>query len=118
MARKSRKHPNIDLVIKPSRDTVGYIRLSIWNKDSSSSIENQKLIIEEWGQQHQTPIMHYYIDNGFSGNRFDRPAFQQMIQDILAGKIECIVVKDDCVIIELNAESPIKCGFCAVSSIF
>ena len=94
MARKSRKHPNIDLVIKPSRDTVGYIRLSIWNKDSSSSIENQKLIIEEWGQQHQTPIMHYYIDNGFSGNRFDRPAFQQMIQDILADKIECIVVKD------------------------
>lgn len=94
MARKSRKLPNIDLIIKPSRDTVGYIRLSVRNKDSSSSIENQKLIIEEWGQQHQTPIMHYYIDNGFSGNRFDRPALQQMIQDILAGKIECIVVKD------------------------
>lgn len=94
MARKSRKHPNIDLIIKPSRDTVGYIRLSVRNKDSSSSIENQKLIIEEWGRQHQTPIMHYYIDNGFSGNRFDRPAFQQLIQDILADKIECIVVKD------------------------
>lgn len=94
MARKSRKYPNIDLIIKPSRDTVGYIRLSVRNKDSFSSIESQKLIIEEWGHQHQTPIMHYYIDNGFSGNRFDRPAFQQMIQDILAGKIECIVVKD------------------------
>ena len=94
MARKSRKYPNIDLIIKPSRDTVGYIRLSVRNKDSFSFIESQKLIIEEWGHQHQTPIMHYYIDNGFSGNRFDRPAFQQMIQDILAGKIECIVVKD------------------------
>ncbi len=94
MARKSRKYPNIDLIIKPSRDTVGYIRLSVRNKDSSSSIENQKLIIEKWGRQHQAPIMHYYIDNGFSGNRFDRPAFQQLIQDILAGKIECIVVKD------------------------
>jgi site-specific DNA recombinase len=94
MARKSRKYPNIDLIIKPSRDTVGYIRLSVRNEDSFSSIESQKLIIEEWGHQHQTPIMHYYIDNGFSGNRFDRPAFQQMIQDILAGKIECIVVKD------------------------
>lgn len=32
MARKSRKHPNIDLIIKPSRDTVGYIRLSVLNK--------------------------------------------------------------------------------------
>ena len=94
MARKSRKHPNIDLIIKPSRDTVGCIRLSVRNKDSFSSIENQKLIIEDWGRQHQTPIIHYYIDNGFSGNRFDRPAFQQMIQDTLAGKIECIVVKD------------------------
>ena len=94
MARKSRKHPNIDLIIKPSRDTVGYIHLSVRNKDSFSSIENQKLTIEDWGRQHQTPIMHYYIDNGFSGNRFDRPAFQQMIQDTLAGKIECIVVKD------------------------
>lgn len=38
--------------------------------------------------------MHYYIDNSFSGTRFDRPAFQQMTQDILADKIECIVVKD------------------------
>ena len=93
MARKSKKHPNIDLICKPSRDTVGYIRLSVQDKDSSGSVENQKLIIEEWGHQHQTPIMHYYIDNGFSGNRFDRPAFQQMIQDILAGKIKCIVVK-------------------------
>lgn len=94
MARKSRKHPNIDLIIKPSRDTVGYIRLSVRDKDPFGSVENQRLIIEEWGHQHQTPIMHYYIDNGFSGNHFDRPAFQQMIQDILADKIECIVVKD------------------------
>ena len=37
---------------------------------------------------------HAFIDNGFSGNRFDRPAFQQMIQDVLDEKIECIVVKD------------------------
>ena len=94
MARKSRKRPNIELLIKPSRDTVGYIRLSVRNTDPAGSIENQKLIIEEWGHQHQTPIMHYYIDNGFSGSRFDRPAFQQMIQDILADRIECIVVKD------------------------
>lgn len=75
MARKSRKRPNIDLIIKLSRKTVGYIRLSVRNKESSSSIENQKLIIGEWGRQQQTPIMHYYIDNSSSGNRFDRPAF-------------------------------------------
>lgn len=108
MARKSRKRPNIDLICKLSRDTVGYIRLSVRDKDSSGSVENQKFIIEEWGRQHQTPIMHYYIDNGFSGNRFDRPAFQQMIHDILAGKIECIVVKEYCVIIGLNQKGLAK----------
>ena len=106
MARKSRKHPNIAVALLPVRDTVGYIRLSVPGKDPSGSIENQKLIIEEWGHQHKTPISHYYIDNGFSGKRFDRPAFQQMIQDIQVGKIECIIVKDECDNIELKSESP------------
>ena len=118
MARKSRKHPVPILTTQPSRDTVGYIRLSVQDKDSSGSIENQRLMIEEWGHQHQTPISHYYIDNGFSGKRFDRPAFQQMIQGILAGTIECIIVKDECDKIELKSESPQKCGFCDVSSVF
>lgn len=94
MARKSRKYTNIADIIKQSRDTVGYIRLSVRNTDFSNSIENQKLIIEEWGRQHQTPIMHYYIDSGFSGRHFDRPSFQQLIQDIQDGKIECIIAKD------------------------
>ncbi len=51
-------------------------------------------IIEEWERQNQIPISRYYIDNGFSGKRFERPAFQAMIQDILVGNIECIIVKD------------------------
>ena len=68
--------------------------MSVRDKDSSGPIENQKLIIEEWGHRHQVPIMRYYIDNGFSGNRFDRPAFQQLLQDILASTVECIIVKD------------------------
>ena len=81
MARKSRKHPAPKLT--SSRDTVGYIRLSVRNNDPAGSIENQKHIIEEWGRQNQVPISYYYIDNGFSGKRFDRPGFQKMIQNIL-----------------------------------
>ena len=113
MARKSRKHPAPILTLQPSRDTVGYIRLSVRDKDSSGSIENQKLIIEEWGHQHQLPIMRYYIDSGFSGNRFNRPAFQQMIQDVLEEKIECIVVKECCAIIGLNQKDLARQGFLA-----
>ena len=94
MARKSRKHPVPIPTVRPSRDTVGYIRLSVRDEDPSGSIESQRLMIDEWGHQHQIPISHYYIDNDFNGKRFDRPAFQQMIQDILAGTIECIIVKD------------------------
>lgn len=94
MARKSRKHPLPVPKVLPSRDTVGYIHLSVRNNDIAGSIENQKRIIEEWGRQNQIPIFHYYVDNGFSGRRFDRPAFQKMIEDIHAGKIGCIVVKD------------------------
>ncbi len=94
MARKSRKHPNMNPVMQPSRDTVGYIRISVRDQDRSRSIQNQKHIIEDWGHKHQIPISHYYIDNGFSGTRFDRPAFQEMIQDILSNKIECIIIKD------------------------
>ena len=92
MARKSRKHP--ELTVSPCKDTVGYIRLSVLNRDSHGSVENQKLIIEEWGKQNEIIISRYYIDNGFSDKRFDRPAFQEMLQDIRKSKIDCIVVKD------------------------
>ena len=68
MARKSRKHP--ELAVSASKDTVGYIRLSVLNRDYHGSIWNQRLMIEEWGRQHQIPIIRYYIDNGFSGKCF------------------------------------------------
>ena len=89
MARKSRKHP--ELAVPVSKDIVGYIRLSVLNRDPHGSVENQRLKIEEWGQKHQVPIMRYYIDNGFSGKRFDRTAFKGMIQDIQKGRIDCSV---------------------------
>lgn len=94
MARKSRKHQYTEGLKSPVPVTVGYIRLSVANKEEGGSIENQKFIIEYWGDQHQIPVSRYYVDNGFSGKRFDRPAFQDMIQDILAGKINCVIVKD------------------------
>ena len=94
MARKSRKHQHAEMVKTSTAKAVGCVRLSVANREESSSIQNQKFIIECWSDQHQIPISHYYIDNGFSGKRFDRPAFQKMMKDILAGKINCVIVKD------------------------
>lgn len=70
MARKSGKHQHAEMVRTSIAEAVGYIRLSVENREESSSIQNQKFIIECWGDQHQIPISHYYIDNGFSGKRF------------------------------------------------
>ena len=117
MARKSRKQPS-KTVTDNIRSAVGYIRLSVANKDESCSVENQKLIIEQWAMQHELFISHFYIDANHSGSNFDRPAFKQMLTDISSGQINCIVVKDDCVNIELKSESLETAGFCDVSSSF
>ena len=93
MARKSRKQP-LKVATMDVRSTVGYIRLSVANKDESCSVENQKLIIEQWGAEHEMPINHFYIDANHSGSNFNRPAFKQMLADIEAGRVECIIVKD------------------------
>lgn len=94
MARKSRKYQPVNLDQILNLNTVGYIRLSVSDANESNSIENQKLIIEQWGNQQQIPIAHFYVDDGYSGTSFNRPAFKEMIQDIHSGKISCVVVKD------------------------
>lgn len=93
MARKSRKQP-LKTATHDVRSTVGYIRLSVANKNEFNSVENQKLIIERWAAEHELSIAHFYIDENYSGSSFERPAFKQMLKDIDAGRIGCIVVKD------------------------
>lgn len=93
MARKSRKQPS-KTVADDTRSAVGYIRLSVANKDESCFVKNQKLIIGQWATQHELFISHFYIDANYSGSNFERPAFKQMLTDIGAGQINCIVVKD------------------------
>lgn len=94
MARKSRKHQHIDWINPPATDVVGYIRLSVANRKKSYSIQNQKFAIECWSDQYQIPVSRYYVDNGFSGKQLGLPAPQNMIQDILAGIINCVIVKN------------------------
>lgn len=48
-------------------------------------------------------------DDGWSGTNFDRPEFQRMLEDIEAGKINTVVVKDEAVIIGLKTLRLKKC---------
>ena len=97
-----------------------YIRLSKEdeNEGPSESVNNQQSILNEFVQQHRLSVYDIYIDDGWSGTNFDRPNFQRMIADIEAKKVNMVITKDGCVNIELNSESPQKCGFCDVSSVF
>lgn len=95
MARKSRRQIQVAEHLPTKFPmTVGYARLSVNDRVESHSIENQKKIITLWADQHELSISKFYVDTGYSGSTFQRPAFQQLLQDISAGKIECVIVKD------------------------
>jgi len=73
-----------------------YCRLSNddGNVGMSDSIKTQQKYLIDYCQTHNITVFDIYIDDGFSGTRFNRPAFQKMIKDAQKGKINTIVVKD------------------------
>ena len=60
----------------------------------SNSISNQKKLLEEYAVGHGLPNPTHFMDDGISGTRFDRPGFLSMMEEVEAGNVECIVVKD------------------------
>ena len=52
------------------------------------------LVLDYIGRHPELNLYREYVDNGFSGTCFDRPAFDEMMQDMRDGRINCIVVKD------------------------
>ena len=74
-----------------------YIRLSREDGDKieSDSVVNQKRILENFvASQSDIELADTYVDDGFSGANFDRPAFTRMMADVYAGKVNCVIVKD------------------------
>ena len=84
---------------KPIYEAALYLRLSKENLNEelgqSDSIANQEALLRAFLQSHpEIHISQVFKDDGWSGVNFDRPAFQQMMQMVYDGKINCIVVKD------------------------
>ena len=64
-------------------------------KSESNSISSQRLLIREYLKQcPEITLVKEYCDDGFSGANFERPQFQKMMEDVKAGVIDCIIVKD------------------------
>ncbi len=90
MNRKNNSKSNTPLL------TALYCRLSLEDgKDNESmSISNQKLLLKDFAEKNGMFNCEFYVDDGFTGRNFNRPAFQRMINDIEAGRISCVITKD------------------------
>lgn len=76
-----------------------YIRLSREDEEKekyqeSESIGNQRTLLMQYIRQNKLNFISEYVDDGVSGTSFDRPAFNRMIADIEAGKINMVITKD------------------------
>ena len=76
-----------------------YIRLSREDEEKekyqeSESIGNQRILLMQYIRQNKLNFISEYVDDGVSGTSFDRPAFNRMIADIEAGKINMVITKD------------------------
>lgn len=83
--------------ISKTWQTALYVRLSREDGDKleSESIISQKAYLQDYLRTHKD-LTEYkvYADDGWSGTNFDRPKFLAMIDDIKAGKVNCVLVKD------------------------
>ena len=73
-----------------------YCRLSKddGSTNESMSIYSQKAMLKQYAEQNNIAVYDYYVDDGYSGTNFERPAFKKMITDIENGKINCVITKD------------------------
>lgn len=76
--------------------TALYVRLSRDddNEGDSNSISHQVEILTKYAKEHGIENFKIYKDDGFSGTNFNRPGFQEMMDDIESGLVSMVVVKD------------------------
>ena len=60
----------------------------------SFSIQNQKIMLEDFARRNGYPRFKHFTDDGVSGTRFDRPGFMAMMEEVEDGSVEAIIVKD------------------------
>lgn len=84
--RMKRKNYIVGLYLRLSKDDE--------RQGESLSIENQRIILRKYAEEHGFQIYDEYIDDGVSGTTFDRPQVQRLLDDAKNGVINTIIVKD------------------------
>lgn len=85
---------------KNKQDIVGitalYCRLSRDDgaEGDSNSVANQKRMLTKYAKENGFGNTRFYVDDGYTGTNFNRPGFQQMLEDIEMGYVSTIIVKD------------------------
>lgn len=81
---------------QPIYNTALYLRLSRDDEQQgdSGSIQTQRMMLRDFAQTHGLNVVSEYVDDGWSGKNFERPAVQDLLQQARQGKIQCIIVKD------------------------
>ena len=78
---------NVGIYLRISKDEIG--------KEESESITNQRKIIYDYLKRNPDFVVcKEYIDDGYSGSNFNRPAFKEMLTDIDKGKINFVITKN------------------------
>lgn len=97
MARKSKYEKQAQSMGLRRWRPALYVRLSRedGDREESDSITSQRELLWEFAAaQEDMAEAAVYTDDGCTGTDFDRPAFQRMVDDLRAGKIDCVIVKD------------------------
>lgn len=76
--------------------TALYCRLSRddGTESESNSISNQRALLQQKAKEYGLTNTRCYVDDGFTGTNFNRPGFQQMLEDIDLGYVSTVMVKD------------------------
>ena len=75
--------------IEQNKIAFAYFRLSREEaqKSESSSITNQRMIVNKYCEQNGINLVREFVDDGYSGGNFDRPGFQEMMRELDIDKV-------------------------------
>ena len=83
-------------MLQAGKITALYCRLSQEDMQAgeSESIQNQKMILQRYADEHFFLNTRFFVDDGFSGVSFEREGLQTMLREVEAGNVATVITKD------------------------